>query len=100
MGNGISSYNQLPYLVSNEETDPIFTNHPAYQITQELIDSWTEGGFPDAPTTEAYSRKKGLWVKAPTLKQVTDLEEMPAAGITEMTLIGGISPTGSVRLLG
>ena len=83
VGNGVSYYNQLPYLVSNEETDPVFTNHPAYQITQELIDLWTEGGFPDAPTTEAYSRKKGVWVKAPTLKQVTDLEQMPAADISQ-----------------
>jgi hypothetical protein len=77
VGNGVSSYNALPFLVNNEEQDPVFTKHPAYQITQDLIDSWNDDaeGIGDAPDTKTYSRKKGVWVEAPTLKQVTDLEE-------------------------
>ena len=48
VGNGVSTYNQLPHIVSDEESDPVFTNHPAYQITQDLIDSWNDdaGGSP------------------------------------------------------
>jgi hypothetical protein len=76
VGNGVSTYSQLPHVVSDEESDPVFTSHPAYQITQELIDSWNDDaeGIGDAPNTKTYSRKKGVWVEAPTLKQVTDLE--------------------------
>ena len=76
VGNGVSTYNQLPHIVSDEESDPVFTNHPAYQITQDLIDSWNDDaeGIPDAPNSKAYSRQKGVWVEAPTLNQVKDLE--------------------------
>ena len=76
VGNGVSSYNQLPHIVSNEESDPVFTNHPAYQITQDLIDSWNDDaeGISDAPDSKTYSRQKGVWVEAPTLRQVTDLQ--------------------------
>ena len=42
VGNGIDSYAQLPYVILNEETDPIFTSHPAFNITQEDIDSWNQ----------------------------------------------------------
>ena len=77
VGNGVSTYNQLPHIVSDEESDPVFTSHPAYQITQELIDSWNDDAesIGDAPDAKTYSRKKGVWVEAPTLKQFTDLEE-------------------------
>ena len=76
IGNGVSTFNQLPHIVSDEESDPVFTNHPAYQITQDLIDSWNDDaeGIPDAPNSKAYSRQKGVWVEAPTLNQVKDLE--------------------------
>jgi hypothetical protein len=42
VGNGIDSYEQLPYVILNEELDPVFTNHPAYQITQDMIDMWNQ----------------------------------------------------------
>ena len=42
VGNGIDSYAQLPYVILNEETDPIFTSHPAFNITQEDIDNWNQ----------------------------------------------------------
>ena len=42
VGNGIDTYEELPYVILNEELDPVFTNHPAYQITQEMIDSWSQ----------------------------------------------------------
>jgi hypothetical protein len=76
VGNGVSTFNQLPHIVSDEESDPVFTNHPAYQITQDLIDSWNDDaeGISDAPNSKAYSRQKGVWVEAPTLNQVKDLE--------------------------
>ena len=76
VGNGISTYNELPHIVSDEESDPVFTNHPAYQITQDLIDSWNDDaeGVPEAPNSKPHSRQKGVWVQAPTLNQVLDLE--------------------------
>ena len=42
VGNGIDSYEQLPYVILNEEVDPVFTSHPAYEITQEMIDMWNQ----------------------------------------------------------
>ncbi len=42
VGNGIDSYEQLPYVILNEELDPVFTNHPAFQITQDMIDMWNQ----------------------------------------------------------
>ena len=42
VGNGIDTYEELPYVILNEELDPVFTNHPAYQITQEMIDAWSQ----------------------------------------------------------
>ena len=42
VGNGIDSYEQLPYVILNEEVDPVFTNHPAFEITQDMIDSWNQ----------------------------------------------------------
>jgi len=42
VGNGIDSYAQLPYVILNEETDPIFTSHPAFNISQEDIDNWNQ----------------------------------------------------------
>jgi hypothetical protein len=82
VGNGVSTFNQLPHIVSDEESDPVFTNHPAYQITQDLIDSWNDDaeGISDAPNSKAYSRQKGVWVEAPTLNQVKDLEAKVEAG--------------------
>ena len=42
VGNGIDSYAQLPYVILNEEVDPIFTSHPAFNISQEDIDNWNQ----------------------------------------------------------
>ena len=28
VGNGIDTYEELPYVILNEELDPVFTNHP------------------------------------------------------------------------
>jgi len=42
IGNGIDTFKQLPYVILNEEFDPIFTNHPAFNITQEEINMWNQ----------------------------------------------------------
>jgi hypothetical protein len=67
VGNGVSTYNQLSHIVSDEESDPVFTSHPAYQITQELIDSWSDDAgkteFPPESHTHEQSEVGGLEVR-------------------------------------
>ena len=90
IGNGTANYSDLPYMTTNAETDPVFVAHPAYQITQELIDSWNDDaeGIGDAPDSKTYSRVKGSWVEAPTMEQVASLEER----------VEGLDPDGDKKV--
>ena len=77
VGNGIDSYEQLPYVILNEETDPVFTSHPAYQITQDMIDMWSQASVEPGQEYGQVTRWDGSeWVPSSIilLKDVEGIE--------------------------
>ena len=77
VGNGIDSYEQLPYVILNEEVDPIFTSHPAYEITQEMIDMWNQASIEPGDEYGQVTRWDGTeWVPSSIilLKDVEGVE--------------------------
>lgn len=77
VGNGIDSYEQLPYVILNEEVDPVFTNHPAYEITQDMIDMWNQASVEPGEEYGQVTRWDGTeWIPSSIilLKDVEGIE--------------------------